>query len=114
MRLQTEEPVKSCPVETKEQHDARMAWWRDARFGMFIHWGIYAVPAGVHNGKQWGGVGEWIMLTERIPVADYRAYAKGFNPVKYDPVAWAKLAKKAGMRYVVITSKHHDGFALFP
>lgn len=100
--------------ETKEERDDRMGWWREARFGMFIHWGVYAVPAGVHNGKKWGGVGEWIMLTERISVKDYRAYAQEFIPTKYDPTAWAKLAKAAGMRYLVITSKHHDGFALFP
>ncbi|VGO15137.1 hypothetical protein PDESU_03718 [Pontiella desulfatans] len=100
--------------ETKEQRDERMAWWREARFGMFIHWGVYAVPAGTYNGEQIKGIGEWIMLRGKIPVAEYKAYAKEFNPVNYDPVAWAQLAKAAGMRYVVITSKHHDGFALFP
>jgi alpha-L-fucosidase len=91
-----------------------MAWWRQAKFGMFIHWGIYAVPAGTYKGKKIRGVGEWIMLRGSIPVADYQAYAKQFNPVKYDPDAWAKLAEEAGMRYMVITAKHHDGFALFP
>lgn len=91
-----------------------MAWWREAKFGMFIHWGIYAVPAGVYDGKQIGGYGEWIMDQARIPVARYREYAKDFKPVKYDPVAWAALAKEAGVRYLVITAKHHDGFALFP
>lgn len=100
--------------ETKDQRDARMGWWREARFGMFIHWGVYAVPAGTYNGEQIPGIGEWIMLRAQIPVNEYRAYAKEFNPVKYDPEAWASLAKKAGMRYMVITSKHHDGFALFP
>ena len=99
--------------ETPEQRDARMAWWREARFGMFIHWGVYAVPAGTYEGKQIGGIGEWIMLRGKIPVAEYKAYAREFNPVKYDPDAWARLAKEAGMRYMVITSKHHDGFALF-
>jgi alpha-L-fucosidase len=99
--------------ETKEQKDARMKWWREARFGMFIHWGVYAVPAGVYQGEQIPGIGEWIMST-RIPVDEYRSYAKEFNPVHYDPQAWARLAKEAGMRYMVITSKHHDGFALFP
>ncbi len=99
--------------ETKEQRDVRMQWWRDARFGMFIHWGVYAVPAGTYNEKQIGGIGEWIMFQGEIPVKEYKAYAKQFNPVKYDPDAWVQLAKEAGMKYIVITSKHHDGFALF-
>jgi alpha-L-fucosidase len=100
--------------ESPAQRDARMAWWRDAKFGMFIHWGVYAVPAGTYDGKQIDGIGEWIMQKGKIPVASYQAFAKDFNPVKYDPAAWAALAKEAGMRYMVITSKHHDGFTLFP
>ncbi len=107
-------PCDPYQDETKEQKDERMAWWRDARFGMFIHWGVYAVPAGTYQGEQISGIGEWIMLRAQIPVDEYTAYAKEFNPVKYNPEDWAKLAKKAGMRYMVITSKHHDGFALFP
>jgi alpha-L-fucosidase len=99
--------------ETKEQRDARMQWWRQARFGMFIHWGVYSVPAGTYNGKQIGGIGEWIMNRGKIPVAEYKAYAKAFNPVNYNPDSWVRLAKEAGMKYIVITSKHHDGFALF-
>ncbi|MGH2272226.1 alpha-L-fucosidase [Anaerohalosphaeraceae bacterium U12dextr] len=99
--------------ETPQQRNARLAWWREARFGMFIHWGVYAVPAGTHNGNRVGGIGEWIMCHGKIPVADYQKYAAQFNPVKYDPEAWVKLAKEAGMKYIVITSKHHDGFALF-
>jgi alpha-L-fucosidase len=93
--------------------DERMQWWREARFGMFIHWGVYSVPAGTWNGRQIGGIGEWIMNRGKIPVADYQAMAKQFNPVKYDPDAWVRMAKDAGMKYIVITSKHHDGFALF-
>lgn len=100
--------------ETPEQHNARMAWWREAKFGMFIHWGIYSVAAGKYEGKEIPWYGEWIMWKARIPVASYRAYAKNFKPVKYDPAAWATLARESGMRYMVITSKHHDGFALFP
>ncbi len=100
--------------ETKEEKDARMAWWREARFGMFIHWGVYAVPAGMYKGEQIPGYSEWIMLFSRIPVDEYKSYAKEFNPVHYDPQAWAALAKEAGMRYMVVTSKHHDGFALYP
>jgi alpha-L-fucosidase len=90
-----------------------MAWWREARFGMFIHWGVYAVPAGTYEGKQISGIGEWIMRRAEIPVDTYRGYAQEFNPVQYDPDAWVRLAKEAGMKYIVITSKHHDGFALF-
>lgn len=99
--------------ETQAERDARMKWWREAKFGMFIHWGVYAVPAGTYNDKQIGGIGEWIMLRAKIPVAEYKAFAQEFNPVNYDPDAWAKLAKDAGMKYIVITSKHHDGFALY-
>jgi len=99
--------------ETVEQRDARMEWWRAARFGLFIHWGVYSVPAGTYDGKQIGGIGEWILRNAKIPVAEYKSYAQDFNPVNYDPKAWVKMAKDAGMKYIVITSKHHDGFALF-
>ena len=100
-----------APVETSGQRDARMAWWRDARFGMFIHWGLYAIPAG-----KWGdrdSHGEWIRTTAQIPLAKYDEFVPQFNPVKFDADQWMSLAERAGMRYVVITSKHHDGFALF-
>src|SRR5215471_12975628 len=100
--------------ETPKQHDARMKWWRDAKFGMFIHWGVYAVPAGTYHDQQVKGIGEWIMRNAEIPVAEYRGFAQQFNPTNYHPDAWAQLAKEAGMKYIVITSKHHDGFALFP
>jgi alpha-L-fucosidase len=99
--------------ETPAQRDARMKWWREARFGMFIHWGVYSVPAGTHNDKKIDGIGEWIMFHGKIPTADYQKYAKDFNPVKYDAEAWVKLAKEAGMKYMVITAKHHDGFAMY-
>jgi len=99
--------------ETVEQRDARMEWWRAARFGLFIHWGVYSVPAGTYEGKQIAGIGEWILRNAKIPVAEYKSYAQDFNPVNYDPKAWVKMAKDAGMKYIVITSKHHDGFALF-
>jgi alpha-L-fucosidase len=113
VRAAGEGEVPSSLQETKAERDQRMAWWRDARFGMFIHWGVYAVPAGTYSGKQIPGIGEWIMNRGRIPVAEYREFAKQFNPVKYDPDLWVRLAKEAGMKYIVITSKHHDGFALF-
>ncbi len=106
-------PVWPYAEESRQQRDERMQWWRDARFGMFIHWGVYAVPAGIYQDRQIGGIGEWIMLRAEIPVSEYKAFARQFNPVKYDPDAWVRLAKEAGMKYIVITSKHHDGFALF-
>jgi alpha-L-fucosidase len=95
------------------ESSASKAWFDDARFGMFIHWGVYAVPAGEWKGQRIPRIGEWIMLRAQIPVADYKALAKDFTAENYDPKAWAKLAKDAGMKYVVITSKHHDGFALY-
>jgi len=80
---------------------------------MFIHWGVYSVPAGIYKGKKVPGIGEWIMWRAGIPVKEYKAFARRFDPVRYDPDAWVRLAKEAGMKYLVITSKHHDGFALF-
>src|SRR6185295_4502420 len=102
----------SLHAQTGAKKD-RMKWWREAKFGMFIHWGVYAVPAGTYKGQPVAGIGEWIMNRGKIPVAEYRQFARRFNPVKYDPEAWVRLAKGAGMKYLVITSKHHDGFALF-
>src|ERR1700733_12860470 len=100
-------------TETPAQREARMAWWREARFGMFIHWGLYSIPAGSWNGKPVPGIGEWIMNRGSIPVADYQALASQFNPTAYSAHDIVALAKSAGMKYIVITSKHHDGFAMF-
>jgi alpha-L-fucosidase len=89
--------------ETTAQRDARMQWWREARFGMFIHWGIYSIPAR----------GEWVMNSERIPIPEYEKLVPQFNPVKFNAKEWVQLAKDAGQKYIVITSKHHDGFCMF-
>ena len=89
--------------ETEAQKKERMQWWTDARFGMFIHWGLYALPAR-H---------EWVKNRERITTEQYQKYFEEFDPVNYDPVKWAKAAKAAGMKYAVLTSKHHEGFCLF-
>ena len=99
--------------ETPAERDARMKWWREAKFGMFIHWGVYAVPAGVYKGRRIRRYGEWIFSTARIPFDEYREFARQFNPVKYDADEWVRLASAAGMKYMIITSKHCDGFALF-
>src|SRR5262245_43164048 len=100
-------------VETKAQRDQRMHWWREARFGMFIHWGLYAVPAGEYNGKRSDRIGEWIMEWANIPRADYEKFTTQFNPVKFNAAEWVRIARNAGMRYIVITSKHHDGFSMY-
>lgn len=97
--------------ETPAHRDARMGWFRDARFGMFIHWGLYSTLEGEWKGKT--NHTEWIRSTAEIPVDEYRTLTNRFNPTNFDAQAWARLAQKAGMKYVVITSKHHDGFCLW-
>ena len=113
----TEAPVSSMPGEAAEQRDQRMAWWREAKFGMFIHWGVFSVPAGVYHGNPApkGSIqfSEWLMFSCRIPVVEYRQFAKQFDPVQYNAEDWVKAASDAGMKYIVITTKHHDGFAMF-
>jgi len=107
-----EEGKKSTTIkETKEERDQRMAWWHEARFGMFIHWGLYAIPAGEWKGETRHA--EWILTTAQIPVKEYEKFTTQFNPVKFNAAEWVRMAKEAGMKYIVITSKHHDGFCLF-
>ena len=92
-----------APLVTDKDAAARISWWRDAKFGLFMHWGVYSIPAR----------GEWVQWSEQIPVDEYAKLAGQFNPDKFDPDAWAALAKEAGMKYTVLTARHHDGFALF-
>ncbi len=95
--------------------DQRVQWWRDAKFGCFIHWGVYADPAGEYKGRKGGAYSEHIMRQLKIPRQEYlEEIAAKFDPEKFDADAWVKLIKGAGMRYVVITAKHHDGFAMYP
>jgi len=95
-------------------HDRRIAWWRQARFGMFIHWGVYSQAGGEWKGKKVEGYAEHLMRKEKVSRAEYLQLAHQFNPVKFNAEEWVKNAKAAGMRYIIITSKHHDGFAMFP
>jgi len=111
--LSKESAVVDPSQETPQQRDARMEWWRQARFGMFIHWGLYAVPGGVWNGQEVPTAGEWLMYGGQIPVAEYEPLVQQFNPVQFNAKEWVKIAKDAGMKYIVITTKHHDGFCLF-
>ena len=87
----------------RDEYNARTEWFRQARFGMFLHWGLYSIPAR----------GEWVRSSEQMPEESYLPFFREFNPVDYDPKAWARMAKDAGMRYAVLTAKHHDGFCLF-
>ncbi|PYX94720.1 MAG: alpha-L-fucosidase [Acidobacteria bacterium] len=106
-------PAQQPTKQTKEAPNPRLDWWRQARFGMFIHWGLYAIPAGEWKGKPIAGIGEWIMNRAKIPVTEYEQLAKQFNPTKFNADQWVSIAKNAGMKYIVITSKHHDGFAMY-
>ena len=99
-------------TETPAQLEARTQWWREAKFGMFIHWGIYAVPADSTDLEGRRKIGEWYLSNKHMQVRDYERFAAEFNPVKFDAAQWVKAAKDAGMKYIVITSKHHDGFCM--
>ena len=86
-----------------EVYNKRVEWYQQARFGMFIHWGIYAIPAR----------GEWVRSVEEMPEEEYMSFFEEFDPIDFQPKKWAKAAKEAGMKYAIMTAKHHDGFCLF-
>lgn len=99
--------------ETPEQRGARMAWWHGAKIGVLYRWGLFAIPAGKYGGKAVGGGPEWLMSNAKVPVAEYKQFAKQFTAAKYDPEIWASLAKETGARYLIMDVKDLDGFALF-
>lgn len=99
--------------ESMKNHEQRIAWWREAKFGMFVHWGVYSLPGGEWKGNKVSGYAEHLMRKEKISRADYLELAHKFNPVKFNADEWIRVAKKAGMKYFIITSKHHDGFAMY-
>lgn len=90
-----------------------MEWFRKAKFGLMIHWGLYALPAGEWKGQRMEGIGEWIQSRFRIPQKEYATLASVFNPIFFDAEEWVLLSKQAGMQYMVVTAKHHDGFAMY-
>jgi len=108
-----DEAINGWWNESMENHEQRMQWWRDAKFGMFIHWGIYSLPGGEWKGKEVGGYAEHLMRKEKISRAEYLELAHTFNPDKFNADEWVKDAKMAGMKYLIITAKHHDGFAMY-
>ncbi len=107
-------PDRAVLVPTVVERDARLGWWREARFGMFVHWGVYSGLSGTWHGKAYGGYAEHIQRMAKIPIPVYLKEVAGtFNPVEFNADEWIRLAKEAGMGYFVITAKHHDGFAMF-
>ncbi len=95
------------------EHEKKMAWFREAKYGLFIHWGLYAIPGGMWKGEHIRISSEWIMAHARIPVKEYENLAKEFNPVNFNADQWVKMAKDSGMKYLVFTAKHGDGFAMY-
>ncbi|MGH2624699.1 MAG: alpha-L-fucosidase, partial [Sphingobacterium sp.] len=96
-----------------QSRDERIAWWREAKFGMFIHWGVYSLAGGEWKGKEVEGYAEHLMRKKKISRQAYLKLASQFNPIKFDAEEWVLAAKKAGMNYFIITAKHHDGFAMY-
>ncbi|MFL5738791.1 MAG: alpha-L-fucosidase [Flavisolibacter sp.] len=109
-----DEAINGWWTASMKTHDQRIQWWRDARFGMFLHWGVYSKAGGEWKGKRVNGYAEHLMRKEKISRAEYLELAHSFNPEKFNAEEWVKQAKRAGMKYMIITSKHHDGFAMYP
>lgn len=107
------EAVDGWWTSSMKTHEQRIQWWREAKFGMFIHWGIYSLPGGEWKGKKVGGYAEHLMRKEKIARKEYLELAHQFNPEKFNAEEWILQAKKAGMKYFIITAKHHDGFAVY-
>ena len=96
-----------------QQQSQKTEWFRDAKFGIFIHWGLFAQSGGEWEGKRYFGISEWLMNRAKIPVTKYEKLATEFNPIKFNAQSWVDVAKKAGAKYIVVTAKHHEGFAMF-
>ena len=109
-----DEALNGWWTASMKNRDQRLQWWRDAKFGMFMHWGIYSLPGGEWKGKKVSGYAEHLMRKEKISRAEYLELAHTFNPVKFNAEEWVRTARDAGMRYMIITAKHHDGFAMYP
>ena len=111
--FQLHAPGAKITVAADKPRDPRLKWFDEAKYGLFINWGLYSIPAGEWKGRKIGGIGEWIMHNAKIPVKEYEQLAKQFNPEKFNAEEWAQLAQDAGMKYLVFDCKHHDGFALY-
>jgi len=105
--------LSSTFAQKSKANDAKMDWWKEARFGMFIHWGLYSIPAGEWKGQKTPHYAEWLMNDLQAPVAEYKALAAKFNPTRFNAEDFVLLAREAGMKYIVLTAKHHEGFAMF-
>jgi alpha-L-fucosidase len=111
--IDPDHPESSIPNETKEAKDKRLAWWRDSKVGIMIHWGVYSVPAGYYDKIPIKGPSETIMYEANIPIEKYKMFAKSFNPTKFNANNIVKKIKELGFKYLIVTTKHHDGFAMF-
>jgi len=108
------DPPAFQPYVQPPQKAAALARWREASFGLFLHFGVYSTFGGEYEGRRSGAYGEWLMHDVKIPLAEYRAKIAGvFNPTEFNADEWVRIAKETGMRYLVVTAKHHDGFAMW-